>query len=477
MDISKLIEKAREAAERRNYDYAVDLYNQALQLSPDDSQARRDLRTVEHRLAKERGVSFMGKAKVMAALGKAKTLLATKKFDAAMIACEDALKIDPGSISALMTLGSAALTAGYKNAAIVTFEEIRAGKGGGNLKSLVEGSRNLAFAYEANGQAKEALEIWEEVKRLKPDDRDATIKIRDLSAIGMVTRVEAGTNVGAAAGKMAATKGIMRSQENVERQERSQQDIRTEEDLRLAIEDTKADIHKRPDDARIYGKLGDLYKKGNNYDEAKKAYQTAVEKDAINPTWKFRLDDLEIWRMANAVNALAAKFKAGDVSARDLHGKQLIEMLEYRRRSFVERERQYTTDGRIKYDLAEIYFELAARKRDGILYDEAIKRYQVTFKDPKYRIESGLKMGMGFAAKGQYELAIKRFEETLGHLELKDDRWKNLMYYKADTLEKGERFKEALEIFLQIYEVDVSFRDVSKRVEELQKKTQGDAAD
>ena len=36
MDVSKLIEKAREAAERRNYDYAIDLFLQALKLSPDE---------------------------------------------------------------------------------------------------------------------------------------------------------------------------------------------------------------------------------------------------------------------------------------------------------------------------------------------------------------------------------------------------------------------------------------------------------
>ncbi|GMV80850.1 MAG: hypothetical protein AMXMBFR7_20340 [Planctomycetota bacterium] len=476
VDISKLLEKAREAAERRNYDYAVELYNQALQLSPDDSQARRELRAVEHRVAKERGVSFMGKAKVMASIGKAKGLYAAKKYDGAMTACEDALKIDPGSIAALMTLGQSAMAAGYHNAAIVTFEEIRAGKGGGNVKSLVEGSRHLAMAYETTGQVKEAMEVWEEVKRLSPEDRDAGVKIRDLSARTMVNRVEAGTKA-AGSDKMAATKGIMRSQGDLEKQERTQQDIRTDEDLRLAIEDTRAELQKRGDDPRTWAKLGDLYKRGANYDEAKKAYQTAMEKEPTNHTWRYRMDDLDIWKATNEVNELAQKFKSGDQAAKDIYAKKLLELLEFKRRSFVEREKQYSTDGRIKFELAMIYFDLAGRKRDNIMYDEAIKRFQLTFKDPKYRVESGLKMGQGFAAKGQFELAVKRFEETLGHLELKDEKWKNLMYWKADTLEKSDQIKDALEIFIQIYEVDVSFKDVSKRVEQLQKKQQGDAAD
>jgi hypothetical protein len=79
-----------------------------------------------------------------------------------------------------------------------------------------------------------------------------------------------------------------------------------------------------------------------------------------------------------------------------------------------------------------------------------------------------LRMGQGFTRKGQYDLALKRFDDTIRTLEVKDLRWKNLLYAKADTLELAGKKKEALQTFLLIYEIDVSFRDVSKRVDKLQ---------
>ena len=103
------------------------------------------------------------------------------------------------------------------------------------------------------------------------------------------------------------------------------------------------------------------------------------------------------------------------------------------------------------------------------MYDESIKRFQTTSRDPKYRNDSGLRMGMGFAAKGQYDLALKRFDETLSGIpaEIKNDAWKNLVYAKGDTLARAGRRDEAKNTFLQIYEVDVSFKDVAKRIDEL----------
>ena len=43
MDVSKLLEKAGEAADRRNYDYAIELYLQACRLDPNNVLARRAL--------------------------------------------------------------------------------------------------------------------------------------------------------------------------------------------------------------------------------------------------------------------------------------------------------------------------------------------------------------------------------------------------------------------------------------------------
>ncbi|MBI3832098.1 MAG: hypothetical protein HY291_21435 [Planctomycetes bacterium] len=470
MDISKLLEKAKEAAERRNYDYAIALYLQACELDPDSVTARRELRAVEIRVAKEKPPGMLAKAKLMGKVGQAHTMLATKKYDAAIKAAEEALQIDPGSMSAQMLVGRAGVAANYKNMAMAVFEDVCNAKGGGDKKVHGEALRELAYLLEGAARVPEAMARWEELRRIVPDDREATQKIRDLSATSMTKKIETAS---AGAGKGSIARTISKSSDEASRLQRDAQDIRTDDDMKAALKDTLDDIAKRPEDARLYGKLGDLYKRAENYEEAKKAYETAKSKDAANPQWKIiKLDDLEICKMTRDVNALAQKAKAGDASARDLYGRKRTALIEYKLSSFVEREKQYATDSRIKYELGACYFDLAELKKDNSLYDQAIMRYQFTYKDPKFRQESGLRMGIAFTKKGQYDLALKRFEETLGGLEIKDERWKNLMYSKADTLELMGKLQDSLAAFLQIYELDVAFKDVSKRVENLQKKVQ-----
>jgi tetratricopeptide (TPR) repeat protein len=189
-----------------------------------------------------------------------------------------------------------------------------------------------------------------------------------------------------------------------------------------------------------------------------------------------RSHDLEIWKMTSALRVLEPRAKAGEAAAKAQYTKDRLALLDYRLKSFIEREKRYPTASNIKFDLALVYDELARIKNDKSLFDEAIKRFQHTFQDPKFRVESGYRMGLGFKAKAQYELALKRFDETLKVLELKDDRWKNLTYAKADTLELFGRKDEAKKVFLEVYEVDVAFKDVGKRVDALGQSAAGHSA-
>ncbi|MFH0939938.1 MAG: tetratricopeptide repeat protein [Planctomycetota bacterium] len=466
MDVSKLVERADEAAERRNYDYAIDLYLQSCKLDPDNATARRKLRAVENRMAKEKGSSFWSKTKGTGLAVQVQGLLLARKYDAAIEKAEDVLKINPDNINVQMLLGRALISGGYRKSAISTFEDIKNANAGGNIKQLVEAFRELATVYEADSRIKDAQDIWLGLLKLVPGDREASVKIRDLSAKTMTETIQ-NAAVAGERGSAART-----TQTNIQKQEQAVLDIessgiKTQEDLRTILEYTQNQIAQRPDDPKLYSKLGDFYKQGSHYNEAKKAYEQAREKDPNNPTYLFRLHDLDIWKLRNALRKLEHKVKAGDMAVVEQHNRDRLSLLEFRLKSFLEREKQYSTDSSIKFELGSVYFELAKVKSVREMYDQAIMRFQSTFHDPKFRLESGLRMGMGFAAKGQYDLALKRFNETLAGMELKNDHWKNLTYEKADTLEKSGDLDAAKKTFLEIYELDVSFKDVGKRVDSL----------
>ena len=156
MDTSKLTEKAREAVQRRNYEYAIDLFQQALALNPDDVDSRRDLRAVATRYVKEKGIS--PSSAWLKGLGPMlKVLFSSKKgAEKTMIECEKFLKNDPGNVWMLTKLGTAAMHLGYYNTAVQVFDEVRA-----SHPEKVENLRNLELAYESKGDINKAIETCE----------------------------------------------------------------------------------------------------------------------------------------------------------------------------------------------------------------------------------------------------------------------------------------------------------------------------
>ena len=73
MDYSKHIQKAEEAARRRNYDFAIQLYQQLLEINPDVGEARAGLRqALLKRHQAKKGGGLFGKLKGAGPLTAAK---------------------------------------------------------------------------------------------------------------------------------------------------------------------------------------------------------------------------------------------------------------------------------------------------------------------------------------------------------------------------------------------------------------------
>ena len=112
MDVSKLVDKARECVETRNYGYAIELYQQALTLSPNSVGARKELRAVEVRNCKENGISGLS-AKLKGLVPLIKLILPSKDPERKMMAAEQYLRNDPGNLRVLTRLGQSAIKAGH----------------------------------------------------------------------------------------------------------------------------------------------------------------------------------------------------------------------------------------------------------------------------------------------------------------------------------------------------------------------------
>jgi len=472
VDVTKYMEKAAEATNRRNYDYAIELYLSACKMDPNNVIARRSLRAVENRMAQEKGSSLWGKTKTATMAPQLNTLFMMKKWDSAMEKAEEILKIDPTNCGAMMTLAKSAKSAGYNACATAMFEDVKTMNAGGNNKMLIEAARELAHLYELDNRVQDALDVWGYVAKQIPGDREASQKWRDLSAKSVTNIIETASKDGKR-GSMARLTQTDEQKKTSAKLDLEKGDIKSEADLEAIVQHTNDEIASCPDERQLpkmYEKLGNIFKQFGRYDESKAAYENARIKDPNNPAYLFKLHDLEISKMQSELKGLEPAVRAGEAAAREQYVKSRDAFLEYRLNSYLEREKQYPTDSKIRFDLGSVYFDLAEKRKDKALYDEALKRFQSTFKDPKFRVESGLKLGICFDAKGQYELALKRYDETIAGFpaEIKDDKWKNVNYFKCLTLIKANKADEALKVLYEIYEVDVSFKDVGKKIEELE---------
>ncbi len=453
IDTSSYKEKAKVAVERRNYPYAIEVYQEILQIAPNDVDVRRSLRAVEIRQAKELGISRP--MAILKNLGTyVKIMLPSRNYEQMIIACERYLASDPGNARVLRKLAGALFAAGYKEPAAAVLEDLRQ-----QMPEDLAGLRMLQSAYRDMDDHKRALDINNEILKIVPGDREASQAIRDLSATDMSEKfVEAATSTERGSGAQK----LLKDEKEAERIRREA--LRTEDEVRAEIEAVRDDIKARPEDARLFVKLGNLYLRLRNYDEAEAQFGTAKELSPTEYTITMKIQDVDIARMREGARKLSKAMEANraDARAKAAYRDAYYKLLDFRLKCFEERERQFPTDLNVAFELGNIYFE------KGTL-DEAIKRYQRTVHDPKNRARSFLNLGISFQKKKQYDLALKQFTEGTNFLEIWNDPKMNLVYQRGDCYEEMGNAKEAAADFTSIYEKDIAFRDVAKRLERFQK--------
>ncbi|MFB3066282.1 MAG: tetratricopeptide repeat protein, partial [Planctomycetota bacterium] len=124
MNVDKLIEKAQGAVKKRNYDYAISIFLEAVNFAPNNRVAREGLRAAELRKYEAGYPSKL--AILFGTLGNKLGILLARlgkkgNPEGYMMACEKYLVKDPKSLKVNMALGDAAAMAGHLEAAIVAY--------------------------------------------------------------------------------------------------------------------------------------------------------------------------------------------------------------------------------------------------------------------------------------------------------------------------------------------------------------------
>lgn len=451
MDMSLILRRANEALQAGNFDYAIELFSQVVNLEPDNAQARAALRLAEltRYERKPPGVA----AKAFGYVASLPTILfiffarLLGRQRAVIQGCEKLLRKDPKNISFLTLLGKAAYDAGYWHSGILALEHVRSTKPG-HITAL----RYLGRLYKEVKDMPTALARYREILKLQPLDMEAERAMRDLAALEIVD--SAGWQ------DTESYRDKIRDAERATRLEEAQHFIRTSEDLERAIERTKEELETEPDRALLWLRLGDYYKQKNDYDQAEASYKRAQELEPESFTHKARLGDLSIARLDDQIASLREALKK---SPDDAQLAEKLKQTEEERKTVAleelsKRVEAYPTDTDLRFRLGMLLFEMEKT-------NEATSQFQQTVRDPRLRRRSLDMLGQCFARRGLYDLSVKQFVTALEGISVLDEEAKGLVYNLGKVHEDMGDYDKAKEQYSRIYEADINFRDIAQRME------------
>ncbi len=173
------------AFEKKNYDYAIGLFSQALALIKDFAAARHHLRLAEQERLKQqphlKAFSFLNKIKNLPFLLKAIVLDIKNLPAAAVEEYEKILKSEPNNTYILTRLAQDLLKEQDTASALKVFEEIRL-IDFHNVVAL----KSLGQLYAQTDDYASARKCYEDVLKISPHDHEAEAGIKNLDALGAI---------------------------------------------------------------------------------------------------------------------------------------------------------------------------------------------------------------------------------------------------------------------------------------------------
>ncbi len=448
-DLRALYDKGSVALQRNNLDYAIAIFTQVLLKEPGFYDCRESLRAAQ--LKKSGGTTNIFK-KVLGTAGnspmiiKGQRALGSAPLEALAIA-EQILCGDPNSTTAHKLLADAALAADLPRTALLSLEMLRR-----ILPKDRDAAMELAEAYMRLGQAQKAEDIYVELMRLFPGDGGISQAYKQLSA----TRTLKEGGYEALADGKGSYRDILKDKDQTLSLEQENRQFKSEDVAAKLIEEYKERLRQDSSNLKLARQLADLYLQVKDYDRALKYYQQLLGLDGgADATLERAITETTLAKHDHALTKL-------DANAADYAEKSTG--IKTERETFLladcqKRAEKYPNDLEIRFELGMLYFQ-AGR------ISEAIPELQKAQQNPHRKLKAMGLLGQCFASRGMYDMAARTLQNALKEKLIFDAEKKDLVYALGSVLEKSGKRDEAVKQFEQIYEIDMSYKDVAQKVDD-----------
>ena len=265
-------QKGMIAFERKNFDYAIAIFDRVLAQEPGFFECRQALRVCQHQ--KSGGASSFFKKMLSGAgssplLAKAQMSLNKNPLEAIETA-EKVLNSDANSMAAHKLLAEAAMAADLPQTAVLSLEIVIK-----NAPKDEDAQKNLARAYSAAGQGDKAEVIMSELMRLHPGDLQLVDELKDISA--RKTLAEGGYE--ALSNGTGSYRDILKDKDKSVALEQEGRQIKTDDVAQRQIAKLEAELAREPNDMKKLRSVAELYTQQKKYDRALETYNRIIEKE------------------------------------------------------------------------------------------------------------------------------------------------------------------------------------------------------
>ncbi len=447
-DLRDLYQKGTTALQRQNFDYAIAIFQQVLQREPAFLECRQALRAAQLKKS-GRNTSFfkkvLGGASNSPLVAKAQMAKGRNPLEAMQIA-EQILDGDPQNSSGNRILAEAAMAADLPKTACFAYEILL-------RNSSKDYDLNMAYgeALSASGQVAKAEFTYTELMRAYPHKGEIAAALKNLSA--RKTLKEGGYD--ALAGGTGSYRDILRNKEEAVQLEQQNRSVKTDDVVERLIVDNEARMAIEPRDLKLVRSTAELYVQKKQFDKALEYYERIRASEAgADPSLEKAIAETTLRKYDHALAQLDLAIPEQAAQAEQLGKERAIFQLEDCRK----RAERYPTDLQIKFELGQLYFQAGK-------FNEALAEFQKALANPQRRLQAMAYLGQCFAAKGMNDMAARRLQEALREKPGFDEEKKELIYLLGCVLEKMGKKDEAIELFKQIYEVDIGYKDVAMKVD------------
>ena len=319
-------------------------------------------------------------------------------------------------------------------------------------------NRALAKLLEQEGRFAQAMALWELVRKVLPTDREASEKAKHLAVSDTIARGNYEESVASDATTPFASQGSRVTPSETIRLNKSVQEA---DNLRARIAADPA----KPDP---YLNLAALEKRQGRYAEARAILEEGVRATADAPALTMALSDLEIELLRRGIGQTERQLLSAPQdekllkTLRKMHHK--LEALELAcTRQKVEGN---PTDKALR-------LELGKRLLEAGQIDEAITELQIVRGEQRLYWKAVLYLGHCFARREKWPLAQRNFEEALKNLpDGEKEHRKEVMFLLAEGYAEAGELPRAIELALDLADMDYSYRNIGQLLEEYQRRLQ-----